>query len=148
MALKKKPKDLLLPAKGKRARIREKIFVREYVKDLNATRAFIAAGYGSKSAPQCASRMLKKPNVREAIDKAVARLGAKIEISAARNLKRIAEIAYEKPFAKHSDILKACELIGKHFRQFADIQEHHGKDGNPIQVIVTLPANGSEVTEK
>ncbi len=147
-ARKRKRGNPKLPAKTQAARIKERIFVREYVKDLNAQRAYVAAGYGAKAACSGASRMLARANIKEMIDKAVAKIEVNLEISAERNLKRIAEIAYAKPLAKHADILRACELIGKHFKMFTDVQEHHGKDGNPIQVIVTLPANGSEVTEK
>ncbi len=121
-----------------------RLFVREYVKDRNRGRAYRAAYGQSKGADQSAARLLKNAKVIEAINKALARLETKLEISAERNLKRIAEIAYEKPKAKHTDILKACELIGKHFKQFTDVHEHSGKDGGPM-VVVTLPGNGSEV---
>lgn len=126
---------------------KQRVFVREYLKDKNATRAYIAAGYGKKGAAAAASRMLRNVNVSEAVEKGLARLEAKLDISAERNLKRIAEIAYERPKAKHSDVLKACELIGKHFKQFTEIHEHTGKDGGP-QVVIMLPGNGSEVPPK
>jgi hypothetical protein len=37
--------------------MREQLFAREYLLDLNGTRAAIAAGYSSKTAAQAASRM-------------------------------------------------------------------------------------------
>lgn len=123
--------------------LKQRLFVREYVKDRNATRAYIAAGYGKNGAAQSASALLRNPKVKNAVDKALARLEVKLELSAERNLQRIAEIAYHRPTAKTSDVLKACELLGKHFNQFTDSLQVTGKNGGP-QVILHLPANESE----
>jgi phage terminase small subunit len=46
---------------------REERFVHEYVRDLNGTRAAIAAGYAEKSAYVTASRLLRKAKVRDRI---------------------------------------------------------------------------------
>lgn len=126
--------------------VRQQIFVREYAKDKNATRAFVAAGYGRKGANAGASRMLSNGKVRKAVDAALARLAVKIEYSAVKNLRAIAEIAYYRPGVKASDQLRAQELLGKHFKQFTDVSEIGGKDGGPL-VILTMPANGSEAPE-
>lgn len=48
-------------------RPRQQIFVLEYVKDFNATRAAIAAGYSPKTARFIASNLLTKVNVKEAV---------------------------------------------------------------------------------
>lgn len=122
---------------------KHRIFVREYLKDRNASRAYIAAGYGKKNAAISASRLLKNVKVAVAIDQGMAKLEAKLDITAERNLRRIAEIAYHDPVAKRSDVLKACELLGRHHKQFTDVQEVSGPDGGP-QVVLTMPANGSE----
>jgi phage terminase small subunit len=44
--------------------LREQRFAREYLLDLNGTRAAIAAGYSAKTASQAASRMLRNVKVR------------------------------------------------------------------------------------
>ncbi len=44
---------------------RHEIFAREYVKDLNGTRAAIAAGYSRKTARVTASQLLTKPNIQK-----------------------------------------------------------------------------------
>lgn len=43
---------------------RERLFVREYLIDLNATQAAIRAGYSPKSASKCTYRIFKRPRVR------------------------------------------------------------------------------------
>lgn len=43
---------------------RERLFVREYITDLNGTQAAIRAGYAEKSAASQASRLLRKEAVR------------------------------------------------------------------------------------
>lgn len=49
---------------GEALKERERLFVREYLVDLNGTRAAIRAGYSEKSAASQASRLLRKPEVR------------------------------------------------------------------------------------
>lgn len=50
---------------GKKLRPRERQFVREYLQDLNGTAAAIRTGYSEKSAASQASRLLRRPEVRE-----------------------------------------------------------------------------------
>lgn len=47
---------------------------------------------------------------------------------------------------KLSDKVRALEMLAKHFKLLTDVQEVTGKDGGP-QVILTMPANGSEAKE-
>lgn len=123
---------------------KQRLFVNQYLRDRNATRAYIAAGYSSKGAGVAAHKLLKNTKVKIAVEKGLARLEAKIEVSAERVIRTIAELAFHTTDIKKSDKLKACELLGKHFGQFKDVQEITGKDGGP-QVILTMPANDSEV---
>lgn len=51
--------------KEKRLSEKQKCFVREWLVDMNGTRAAIRAGYSEKSAAQTASRLMKEPAVRE-----------------------------------------------------------------------------------
>lgn len=127
----------------KKLPVKQRIFIREYLKDKNATRAYIAAGYEGKGAAQSASALLTNPKIKEAVAKGIARLEVKIEYTAERTLSRIAEIAYTKSYAKHTDILKACELLGRHFKMFTDQLDLGNKDGQPL-VCLTMPANGKE----
>lgn len=126
---------------------KQKIFISEYLKDKNATRAAKAAGYPPKTAKEMGAENLSKPHIKNEIDQKLQKLQDKLEISAERTLKRIADIAYHAKKARNSDILKACELLGKHFKMFTDVSEISGKDGGP-QVIFHTFANGSEAEIK
>lgn len=50
--------------KEKRLGEKQKRFVREWLVDMNATRAAVRAGYSEKSAANTASRLMKTPEVR------------------------------------------------------------------------------------
>ena len=47
---------------------KERIFADEYVKTTNGTQSAITAGYSEKTASVTASKMLRKPKVRQYID--------------------------------------------------------------------------------
>lgn len=51
---------------------KQKRFCDEYLIDLNATQAAIRAGYSAKTAAVIATENLRKPNIREYIDKRIA----------------------------------------------------------------------------
>lgn len=51
---------------------RQTLFVEEYIKDFNGSRAAIAAGYSKSGAGVAASRMLKKDNIQKSVAEAKA----------------------------------------------------------------------------
>lgn len=55
-------------------------FIAEYLVDLNATQAAIRAGYSGKTAEKIGSENLRKPEIRRAIDEALARRAARVEV--------------------------------------------------------------------
>lgn len=65
---------------------RQRLFVEEYLADLNQTQAAIRAGFSPKTAKQKACNMMKKPNIREAVDKAMAERSKRTGINADRVL--------------------------------------------------------------
>lgn len=71
---------------------KQKRFVEEYIVDLNATRAAIAAGYSESSAKQIASENLSKPDVQEAIQAAMEARSKRVEITADTVLKRLDQV--------------------------------------------------------
>jgi len=73
---------------------REERFAHEYVKDLNGTRAAIAAGYAEKSAFVTASRLLRKAKVQERIAELHQRLLDKCDVTAEKGLADIAKLAF------------------------------------------------------
>jgi phage terminase small subunit len=76
---------------------RAKRFVLEYAKDFNGTRAAIAAGYSPKTAAVKASQLLTKVKVREELERILAKLSEKLELSAERVLRELARLAFLDP---------------------------------------------------
>jgi len=73
---------------------KEQMFVKEYLIDLNATKAAIRAGYSAKTARQIASRLLSKVNIQEEIARLATEIGEKVELDVEyvlNNLKEIVE---------------------------------------------------------
>lgn len=68
-------------------------FVKEYLKDLNATQAAIRAGYSQKTAEKIGWENLRKPEIAEAIEAEKAKRAKQEDIDAAWVLKRWAAIA-------------------------------------------------------
>lgn len=138
---------MALPAK-------QRIFVREYLIDKNATRAAKAAGYSKKTAQEQGSRLLSNAMVKRAIAAAVGPVLQKLDITAERVIAKLGEIAFtelSKPNKKlirpkYSDQTKALEILAKHFKLLTDVTQHTGPNGGPV-VILTLPRNGSEADE-
>lgn len=73
---------------------RAEIFAREYVLDLNGSRAAIAAGYSEKGADVAASRMLANAKVKTLIAKLTEKKFNKLDISAERILQELARLAF------------------------------------------------------
>ena len=88
--------------KKKRLTALERAFAREYVLDHNGTRAAIRAGYAAgkhdSNAAARASRLLKKPEVRELIDQQEAQLAAEFGLTRDSIINRYNEI-YERCMA-------------------------------------------------
>jgi len=70
---------------------RERLFVVEYLKDLNATQAAIRAGYSEKTARQQGTRLLSKAVIAEAIATGVAKRSERVKLDADFLLQRLAD---------------------------------------------------------
>jgi len=77
-----------------RLRPRQARFVAEYLLDLNATQAAVRAGYGARNAKSQGSRLLKRDDVRAAVDAAIAARARRIEVSQDRVLLEYARLAF------------------------------------------------------
>ena len=73
---------------------RQKRFVEEYLVDLNATEAAKRAGYSEKTAYSIGFENLKKPEIQEAIQEAMANRSARTEITQDMVLKELAAIGF------------------------------------------------------
>jgi len=73
---------------------RHEVFAQEYVKDLNGTRAVIAAGYAKKTAKVTASKLLTKANVRTLLAKLTKKHADKLDLDAERVLTELSKRAF------------------------------------------------------
>jgi phage terminase small subunit len=73
---------------------KEEAFCKEYLVDLNGTRAAIRAGYSSNSAAPIASEYLLKPNVKKRLQELIALRNKRLEVSEDRIIKELARIAF------------------------------------------------------
>jgi len=80
------PKDGITP--------QQRLFVHEYLIDLNGKQAAIRAGYSEKTAESQASRLLRKVKVKDSIEKALEKRTAKLDITAERVLQEFAKIGF------------------------------------------------------
>jgi len=124
---------------------KQKMFVKEYLIDLNATQAAIRAGYSENSAKEIGCENLTKHNIQEAISKEVEARTKKVEITAEyvlSNLKKVAErCMQEEEVMKYdydskelvgtgeykfdsSGANKSLELLGKYLKLFTDKVEN------------------------
>ena len=80
-----------------RLTLKMKRFIEEYLVDLNATQAAIRAGYSPESAYSIGDENLKKPVIKNAIDKALAERSRRTGINQDRILLELAKIAFLNP---------------------------------------------------
>ena len=76
---------------------RQKLFVAEYLKDLNATQAAIRAGYSAKTAYAIAEKLLRKAEIKQAIQEAMKARSDRTEITQDRVLQELARLAFFDP---------------------------------------------------
>ncbi|WP_312047753.1 terminase small subunit [Anaerotignum sp.] len=76
---------------------KQKMFVEEYLIDLNATQAAIRAGYSPQTAYSIGQENLNKPEIKNALEKAMAERSRRTGISADRVLMELAKMAFVNP---------------------------------------------------
>ena len=73
---------------------RQALFCKEYMVDLNATKAAIRAKYSKKTAYSIGQENLNKPEIKRVIQEALEKRKAKIEITAQRILDELAKMGF------------------------------------------------------
>jgi len=121
---------------------KQRLFIKEYLVDLNATQAAIRAGYSAKTAYRQGADLRRKTSIREAIEKAQAERSQRVEVTqdyVINNLVEIVERTMQRApvtnrkgeqvtdeegravwcfDAKGAN--RALELLGKHLGVFTD----------------------------
>lgn len=73
---------------------KQRLFVEEYLIDLNATQAAIRAGYSPKTAKDIGCENLAKPNIKAEIDKEMAERSRRTGVNADRVIQELAKLAF------------------------------------------------------
>ncbi|MBK8199220.1 MAG: terminase small subunit [Acidobacteria bacterium] len=81
----------------KRLNPKHRLFVRQYIRHRNASKAAVLAGYSEKTAGSIGNELLNKPEIEEAIEIGLARLAEKIDVDAERVIQEYAKIAFARP---------------------------------------------------
>jgi phage terminase small subunit len=119
---------------------KQEAFVREYLVDLNATKAAIRAGYSPKTAAQTGAENLTKPVIQARIEAAMEERAQKVEVTAEQVLARLwLEANRQGKGASHAARIRALELVGRHVGlKFTEGLELGGPGGGPIPVASTV----------
>ncbi|HHJ1482378.1 terminase small subunit [Pseudomonas aeruginosa] len=91
---------------------KQRLFVEEYLVDLNATQAAIRAGYSTRRATEIGYQLLQRPEVAQAIQAAMAERSKRTEVEADYVIRRLREI-------DEMDVLDILEDDGS-FRSIRD----------------------------
>ncbi len=159
--VKKEPRKLKNPAKVGHLTMKMLRFCEEYVKDLNATKSAIRAGYSEKTAYAQGNALLKKPEIKKEIDRLNKEISEKNRVTAESIVADLIEVKdrcmqkapvmtfdyVEKEMVQAQDeegrdiwkfdaagANKSLELLGKHLGIFVDRKEVTGRRGGPLQV--------------
>jgi phage terminase small subunit len=112
---------------------KQRVFVDEYLVDMNGTRAAIRAGYSEKSAREIASQNLTKLNIQKAIEKAFDDRKARVLVTQDDVISGLLDEAKEKgEGSSHSARVAAWAHLGKHLNMFID-KVDHTTNGKEIQ---------------
>jgi phage terminase small subunit len=71
---------------------KQEMFCREYLIDLNATRAAVRAGYSEKTANRIAAKLLSKVDIQNRISELKSQRNEQVDVDAAYVLRRLVEI--------------------------------------------------------
>lgn len=90
-------------------------FCQEFIKDLNALRAAVRAGYGEQHAKKNAWQIVRNPNVSARIAELKAEQTKRTKIEADDILRRLVRIAEKtEQEGDYNAAIRSLELLGKH----------------------------------
>lgn len=98
---------------------KQELFILEYQKDFNATRAATAVGYSPKTAYSQGQRLLKDPEIRNALEADLTARKSELIATREQRQRLWTEIMYDAEQSTR-DRLRASELLGKSCGDFID----------------------------
>lgn len=114
----------------------QEIFVSEYLKDFNASKAVLRAGYNTNNPNNQGSQLLNTKHVRARIQEAIEERKEKSFVNEDYVLRKIVntlEKCEKDENFNATAVLRAAELLAKHLGMFVDKQEISGPNGGAIQ---------------
>jgi len=117
---------------------KQRTFVQEYLIDLNATQAAIRAGYSTASARQIADENMSKPDIKNAIEKALAERSKRTGVNADRIVQELAKLAFINP----TDVINMDEATVK-----GDANRDDTAAISSVKVK-TIPTEDGNITER
>lgn len=122
---------------------RQAAFVNEYLVDLNATQAAIRAGYSKETAAVIGHENLRKPNIREAIQKAMDIRAERTKITADRVIAELGKISFV-------DVRKIVTNTG-HLQNLQDIDDETAAAIQSVELVTRQTGeedeNGRKIVE-
>lgn len=122
------------PVKENGLTARQKLFVAEYLVDLNATQAATRAGYSAKVARQQGAENLSKPVIQEAIAQAMAERITRVEVKADDVVRELARIG----FSDLAGMFKGGELL-----KLEEAPEDMRRAVSSIEVVTRKAGHGA-----
>ena len=108
-------------AKGDKLTAQQEQFCLEFIKDLNAVRAAIRAGYGEQHAKKNAWTIIRNPAVASRISELKADQTKRTKIEADDILRRLVRIAEKtEQEGDYQAAIRSLELLGKHQAMWTD----------------------------
>lgn len=97
-------------------------FVREYLRDNNATQAMVRAGYSPRTANKHMPRLMGHPEVRRLIDGAIADRDSKVRVEATEQLEGMASEARSELVVARENLIDAGRRLKVAMRAVHDIE--------------------------
>jgi len=111
---------------------KEKMFTLEYIKDFNAMRSAVAAGYTLNYSKANSYKIPRRPQVLAEINRLQAERVKQTAMDADEVVRRLTRIAQKAEHeSRYNDAIRALELIGKHLQMFTDRSEIELTSRNP-----------------
>lgn len=113
---------------------KQRIFIMEYMRDFNATRAAIAAGYSKKTAYSIGWENLRKPEIRAEIERLKGDMAGSLGLDIQRVIMEYMKIA----FTDITDLLEFGQKEVPVMTMFGPMYEGEGDDKKPVTKIVNF----------
>lgn len=121
----------------------QKLFVQEYLVDLNATQAAVRAGYSPKTANEMAAKLMKNEKIQAAIQQAMSAREKRTMITQDRVLAELAKIGFAdiKQYLKYKTTKTVVDYDPEtgepviDYKQIIDVIDSSQVDGSVIQEV-------------